>query len=329
MAIGDGLLAFWILGEAGSAIPPPITYVDSTGRGNDLSGNAESQTAPCTPRAIYFHEGTSQKITRANTTDLQRSGTFMFGGWAYLSSQAQAGALIAKEGSSIVTFDYELMWIVPGNILRWRTRQGADAGYDTVDFASSPTVDAWYYVEAYHSSGGTIGVRASPVGGPLASYTVGSADATIHSGTGGFGMGSHPATSGDHANADRMYNWGLWNRILSVAESDYLLGLSTGNCPPTYPFPANPVCVNFQATIAREGCGSDESCNAYGGITNLEICDPIAAGHYCLQANVVDLDGAVPGDNIRIRVRRLWSDPLNTSIDPCSLVKVAIEYDVN
>lgn len=87
-------------------------------------------------------------------------------------------------------------------------------------------------------------------------------------------------------------------------------------------------CINFEATIARESCGSDESCNDYGGATDFTLCSPIAAGSYCLEANLADLNGARPGENIRIRVRRVWNDPLNTSTDPCSLVKASIEYDV-
>lgn len=87
-------------------------------------------------------------------------------------------------------------------------------------------------------------------------------------------------------------------------------------------------CINFQASIAREQNASDESCNDYGGVTNLQLCGPIAAGHYVLEANVADLNGAAPGDSVRLKIRRRWDDPLNTLAQPCSLVNVAVEYDV-
>jgi len=87
-------------------------------------------------------------------------------------------------------------------------------------------------------------------------------------------------------------------------------------------------CIDFLATFARERSGSDESCSDYGVQTNLELCTPIAAGMYCISARVVDLNGALAGDNVRLRIRRYWGDASNTSTDPASVIKVAIEYDV-
>lgn len=86
--------------------------------------------------------------------------------------------------------------------------------------------------------------------------------------------------------------------------------------------------IDFLAYVGTEGCGSDESCNDYGAPTNMRLTNPIAAGTYCITMPVADLNGANPGDNIRVRIRRLWSDPLNTSTDPASIKKFQIEYDV-
>lgn len=92
---------------------------------------------------------------------------------------------------------------------------------------------------------------------------------------------------------------------------------------------ASPVaCINLRGYIAREQNASDESCNAYGGVTNFTLCNRIPAGIYVIDMPVTDLNNAGPGDNIRLRINRAREDPLNVSTDPCSLVKTQIEYDV-
>lgn len=118
----------------------------------------------------------------------------------------------------------------------------------------------------------------------------------------------------------------IYEAALSPADKSCVFNAGVGG---TYPDFCNPnSCINFQARIARQANESDESCNAYGTVTNLGICNPIAAGYYIIEVNAADINGARPGDDIRLKITRIWNDPLNPSTNPCSLVEAAISYDV-
>lgn len=240
--------------------------------------------------------------------------------WVYPTVSNQGGGIFAKGfNNGGHQLEYQLLQNTGSNGVIWQVYNAFGVGGNgSVATPNQMTLNAWNFIWCwYRSSDGQVGVQ---IGCSNPTTDVMGTNAPFN-GTGDFMIGKY-INNVDGFWAGRVDEFSIWQRMLTLPEISLLC---VGD---QYPYTAS--CLNFQGEIAREGCGSDESCNAYAsGVTNFTLCNPIAAGNYCLESNVVNLNGAMPGDNIRLRIRRRWDDPLNLSTSSCSLVKASIEYDVS
>lgn len=315
-------LAFWILGETS----PQLNWVDSVAGLNTVQNTnfagapVQSQPGVCIGTAAFFHPGQFDSSLRRTTTGDLESGWVEWTGWVNIpGGVGQTSPLFCKCGVFPAPADYQLFLNGDGSI-DWQVRKADNSGWVTASLGVQSV--GWHFFDCY-DTGTEVGVSFDRGAFVKTTYTGGrrvtSAD---------FAMAINPGVGSFHFNSGKLSNVGAWSAQLTDSERDFLAGVGGGGCPPVWPFPPDTTCINFQAAFAREQSGSDESCNAYGGVTNLQLCNPISAGHYVIEANVADLNGAVAGDSVRLKIRRVWNDPLNTSLDPCSIVNVAVEYDV-
>lgn len=82
----------------------------------------------------------------------------------------------------------------------------------------------------------------------------------------------------------------------------------------------------WQFYVMRCPSGLDFTTKTYGAGTPLQLLNPLSNRVYKIQAQVVDMQSAQPGDLVFLKVRRNGADATSTVIGSESLISVSVEY---
>lgn len=217
-----GLLAYWAMEEASGA-----TRQDSHSGNYDLSptGNPIQDTGIIAFGTELF--GSPGSFMGNSDTVFALTGQMTLTGWIRFNSVTVNSFLLGKQdivagvpSASTPTEGY-MLYINPlGALAFW-----VGNGISTQQIVSiAPTINTWYFVSC-GSNGSEIFMQINAATrnyGPGLTPTVGSQALEFGS--------LHGALSGPNAIFDE---WGVWNRVLSLEEIEYLYNSGTGR---TYPF---------------------------------------------------------------------------------------------
>ena len=207
----SSLVAYWKLDEASG------TRYDATMRGNDLPLLGTPGTAPAPiNNGTSFVAASSQSLGPSATTgDLSMGDIdFTIAGWVYLASKSTVRSIFDKwSGATSANQEYGADYDNASDRFRFYIK-----GFSLVVSATtfgSPSLNTWYFIVCQHDAVNNV-IKISVNGGAFNTTATGGQFPAAGIETLGFGSqkGSSVVVSWD----GRLWNWGVWRRLLTASE---------------------------------------------------------------------------------------------------------------
>lgn len=324
--LSDKAVSYWPMHEVGNA-----TRVDEVAAHNlTASALMDDRATFCATLAAEFPTGSNNNLVTAAAGGLLPSSEMEVTAWfEWDVGSSSTGFIIGCQSAGVFDpQDYAIVATAGGGAtfdVDFKVRNTANTAYGTATVAGLAK-GTNYFINAYYD-GVNVGLSCTAQGGASrnAFTTTAFAGGIRQAGASVF-MGSSPFI-GSFRLIGYMKDMGFWEAPLTEPQRDYLYGLSSGGCPPEWPFDDSPGSgIAFEAYPARILSGAQYSTAAYGSKTYLLIANPVAGVEYRVTEPLYDLDGAQPGDKIALKIRRDGDDPNDPSTASCALELVALDY---
>ena len=226
LSLNDGLVAYWKMDEAVSS----GTRYDSINQNNAADPTTVAYAGGKIGLAAY-DDAITDRLSVASSSQIEYSGDFAVGGWAYVTSWADSSGvvLMGKTNVSTSKAEWEIRALGSGNA---GLLVANSAGwYSTYCLASQtrPSLDAWHFwIAEYTASTKTCTIRVD--NGTVYSGT-GATNPAVQSDIGiSFGTDFSGTSNGVIGYFDE---WFMYKRVLTPQEETDLYNVSVGR---TYPF---------------------------------------------------------------------------------------------
>ena len=211
------LMAYWKLDEASG------TRSDSYGANHLTDVNTVTQAAGKLSYAAQFTAVNAERLTIADNAALSMGDIdFTLCCWVYFDTLPVSG-LIAKWNG---TADEYAIYYDGGGRIRFGVDGGGGLVTVPADALGTPSTSTWYFIVAWHDSvANTINIQVNNGTINTAAHSVG-----VNNSDGIFRLGEISLV---YLNG-RMDGVGVWKRVLTQSERQYLYNTGSGN---DYPFP--------------------------------------------------------------------------------------------
>lgn len=218
----SGIVAYWKLDESSG------TRADSVGSNSLTSVNNVAQATGIVGSAAQFTAASSQRLTRADNTDLSTGNTdFTFAGWFYLDSLPAANAGLIEKDDLASNREYDLV-LNNVNQVTWFVFDSSSGNVNVILGAPALTVGTWVHLICWYDTADKK-VRIQKNNGSV-SASSGALTNGPKDGAATFELGARNAASFYSGRIDEV---GFWKRLLTTAEKTALYNGGSGL---TYPF---------------------------------------------------------------------------------------------
>lgn len=207
-----------LLSHCGTSAGYVTTWYDQSGSGNHLTqAVSDSQ-----PRIVSGGIATGNQFTIANSTrftvtngaDLNPTGDFTLAGWVYLDGVSGVQRIFSKYGGSA---GWQLYMNNTG--LTFSVGDGSSPVFPTI---GSRTSGVWYFCYAQYTSATRTASISVNLGTTQSTSLTNPRTDTLDN----LSIGS--TTSGTNYLGGRMDSWGMWHRLLTTDERDWLYNSGNG-----------------------------------------------------------------------------------------------------
>lgn len=219
-APNTGLTCYWKLDEASGA----GARVDSGPNGQDLTPTiVQASTNAVISLGCNYGSGSTDRSSHVDSATLSCGDIdFTIAGWFMAYDTTTRGYVLKGGLLSAAVIEWGIY--MNANVFKFITGNGTT--YNTANWASSPTLNTWYFIVGWHdATANTVNIQINNGSVVSTAHTVGCQD-----GTGGFTVGS--ATDGFQC-FGAVDELGFWKRVLTDAEKTYLYNSGAGRtcCP--------------------------------------------------------------------------------------------------